>query len=421
MNKEELSNTNSNAIMKYMTYFKTTNHKKQTIDSRRYKLNMLFLRTKKDYDEITIDEILKILSEIKSTTAEVMKSPIRDFFRYYNRPEIYENIPSNSKVLRECLKDEESVLTEEEINKIIEAPKKLRDKAIIETFITTGIRNNELRNIKISDVNIDDPITTWIKIKRTKVNNYNSKTPISIVPNPEIPSAKFPKYLREWYRQNKDLPKETYLFYSESHGRYHQKLSKRGIQMIVESAQKNSGINKTITPHIFRHTSATYYGKVLNENMLRQKYGWKPNSNMVEKYCHHNEKQLEDIELKIAGYTEEEKTKGRICPQCNENNNLNEDYCIKCKFPLNPNELKKIYENTLKEKQETEKLKEKYEQELNELKEEIKDIQSFFSKIRWNYGKPHPKKGHILYMIPESLEPIEEQKYKKFKEKRKNK
>jgi site-specific recombinase XerD len=379
MTKNKISKFNQNAIEKFMKYQQSQFDNAQTLYNHKNYLNMLFSKTNKKYTEIKLDDIITILSQVKPTTAETMKPTIRNFFKYYNRSDIAEHIPSNSKVLARQTKGKEAVLTPEEINKIIEAPKELRDKAIIETFLTTGIRNNELRNIKLSDIDINDNITTWVTIHRTKTNTTNVEERIPIVPNPDNPIARFPTYLRQWYKINKHLPQSTHLFYSKSRNKYHQQLSKRGIQIIIENAHKHSEINKTITPHIFRHTAATYDGKILVRNLLCQKYGWKENSRMLEKYCHHDEIQLEDQLLKLAGLTEEEKTKGRKCPNCGEINNIHEETCTKCHQILNPDKLNEIYENNLKTTEDLNKTKEnyyrdktKYEKDIEHLKNTIK-------------------------------------------------
>lgn len=382
MKKYKILEFNKKAIDNFINIQKASYDNTTTLGNHKNYLIMLFSRTNKKYTKITLKEVIEILTNIRLTTAEVMKPTIRKFFKYYKIPEISENIPSNPKVLSRQTKGLESVLTPDEINKIIETPKdNLRDKAMIETFITTGIRNNELRNIRISDINISDNITTWVTIQRTKTNTTNNEEKIPIVPNPDNPVARYPKYLIEWYKQNKHLPEDAYLFYSKSQNRYQKQLSKRGMQLIIKRAHMESGINKKITPHIFRHTSATYDGKNLIRNMLCTKYGWTLNSKMLQKYCHHDENQLEEQLLKNAGFTEEEQTKGKKCPNCGEINNINEETCIKCHTIINPDKLTEIYENNLKHSTEFNKIKDdyyrdkiKYEKEINNLNKTINNL-----------------------------------------------
>jgi integrase/recombinase XerD len=403
MKNNKISKINENAIEKFINFRNLKIDNQNTLDNDRNYLRMFFSKTTKKYNEITLNDTIKILSDFKPTTSEVIKNTIKMFYRYYKKPKIYKNLPSNSKVLSRNSKGEEAVLTPKEIDKIIEAPKELRDRAIIETFITTGIRNNELRNLKFSDVNINDPITTWIKVKRTKTENNNTKLNIPIVPNPENPTAKTPIQLRNWYKINENLPRDTYLFYSKARNNYGNKLSRKGLQEIVENARKNAKINKKVTPHIFKHTSATYDGQFLSENMLRQKY-WTPRSNMAYKYCHHNEKQLETQLLKIAGYTQEEQDKGRICENCHESNNITDDYCKKCNYPISPKKLTKTLEEALTIQQETKKMTENFYREKRKLDKNIKGLNEEIKQLKeeWDkqYFQSQEERQHMFNMIP---------------------
>jgi len=347
---------------------------------------MLFSKTNKKYDEIELDEILEILTKLKPTTAEVMKPTIRKFYKHHKNSAISENIPSNSKVLSRQTKGKESVLSPDEINKIIETPKDPRDRAIIETFITTGIRNSELRNIKISNININDNITTWITIARTKTNTTCTEQKIPIVPNPKNPVAKFPKHLRQWYKMNQHLPQDNYLFYSKTNNTYNKQLTKRGLQLIIDRTKIKAEINKKITPHIFRHTSATYDGISLTQNMLCQKYGWENNTKMLKKYCHHNEKQLEQQLIELAGLTEEEQTKGRTCPNCGEINNINDETCKKCNRIIHPKKLEELYNKNLLIAKEINKTEEdnyiEKENQINAISKLEKDNEELNKKIK---------------------------------------
>ena len=43
-------------------------------------------------------------------------------------------------------------------------------------------------------------------------------------------------------------------------------------------------LNKKVYPHLFRHTSATYYANKLNRQELCYRYGWKFSSDMPDVY-----------------------------------------------------------------------------------------------------------------------------------------
>ena len=60
-----------------------------------------------------------------------------------------------------------------------------------------------------------------------------------------------------------------------------------------------SVLNKTITPHILRHSSATYYCNLLNRHQLCYRMGWAMSSKMPDRYIDRSGI-LEDETIKIV-------------------------------------------------------------------------------------------------------------------------
>ena len=318
-------------IDEYITHLKTKTDRISTINNHTNYLKKFSRDMNKSFSKVTIKNIEKWLSNHKNPrTAETKKGCLRAFFKYHNKTDISNSIQSNYKVLRELTKGEEAKLEPAEINKLINTPRELEHKALIETFIITGARLSEIQNLKINDVKLNNT-TIWFY-----VNGKTGKREIPVIPNSENPVAINPKNFKALYNLNKDKEENTYIFMSRSRNRKGKKLTKRGIQTIIKNAKEEAKISKKVTPHIFRHTSASYDGEYLNEQLLCQKYGWQIGSIQARRYCHFNSTVLENNLKKQAGITKEDE-KGKICQICGEINNINNELCTRCKTPLNYN------------------------------------------------------------------------------------
>ena len=134
-------------------------------------------------------------------------------------------------------------LTEEEVSKLIEAalPKDergLRDRAILETFYSTGIRISELAGLSIEDIDFIGGIV--------KVMGKGKKE--RLVPIGERAIASIRAYLDSRKKQADTL------FLNKSKKR----ITTRGIRNIVRKYIRNAGIKQGVSPHTFRHSFATH-------------------------------------------------------------------------------------------------------------------------------------------------------------------
>ena len=151
---------------------------------------------------------------------EVLKKNIVNF----KTPKIPKNIPS--------------VMTMEEVKKLINSAGSYKTKMIIQFLYSSGLRLSELINLKINDLELKEKMG-WVR------KGKGSKDRMFII------SEHLAKELNEYI---KTLDKnEIYLFPGRNGT-----LSSRNIQKIVESAAKRAGIKKKVTPHKIRHSFATH-------------------------------------------------------------------------------------------------------------------------------------------------------------------
>ena len=139
-----------------------------------------------------------------------------------------------------------SFLTEDEITKLIDAvvPKDeadilaIRDKAILETFYSTGMRISELVSLDTRDVDFFSGIA--------KVMGKGKKE--RIVPIGELAISAIRHYLA---RRKKDIPA---LFLNKNSSR----ITDRGVRNIVDKYLRIAALKHGISPHSLRHSFATH-------------------------------------------------------------------------------------------------------------------------------------------------------------------
>lgn len=137
-----------------------------------------------------------------------------------------------------------------EINALIGAidlstPEGERNRAILETLYGCGLRVSELVNLKLSDLYFEEGF-----IKVTGKGNKQRFVPISTV------NKKYIDLYRNEVRVQLHLQKEykDYLFLN----RRGKPLTRAMIFTIIKRLAKKIGLDKTISPHTFRHSFATH-------------------------------------------------------------------------------------------------------------------------------------------------------------------
>ena len=143
----------------------------------------------------------------------------------------------------------------------------------------TGARISELMELKRCDIKFDK-FGAILRIPTVKRRSDNMFRSIRI--NASLPS------LEKWLIQIPD--KSDQYVWTEIKNK-NKRMSYDSAYVMIKYTMKMSGIKKNIYPHIFRHSSVTYWhAKGLPEGVLKKRVGWTADSNMLRRYSHINER-----------------------------------------------------------------------------------------------------------------------------------
>lgn len=209
-------------------------------------------QTPSEVTAATLNGFLKWISELGMTPASQSRiiSGLRSFYKYCLQEGIVKHDPT---ALIETPKQKKSLpdtLSFNEIETILNAidlstPKGTRNRAMLETLYSCGLRVSELVNLKISCL--------YLSLGFIRVVGKGDKERLVPVGESAI------KYLTI-YLDNirvhiaKNSTNEDIVFLN----RRGNKLSRVMIFIIIKDLAKSTGITKQISPHTFRHSFATH-------------------------------------------------------------------------------------------------------------------------------------------------------------------
>ena len=214
------------------------------------KNNLNYLTVK--YKDVSNFTLFLAKQNYKSTTINRIDSSIRSFYNYLELEEKINGNPfkaaSNLKVpkrLPNYFKYDEYLTM---ISVIDKDDYEYRNRLILEMLFATGLRVSELSNIKIKDIDFSErEIKIMGKGSKERIVFYNKECAIVL-----------DSYLKECRSKLLNGKDSEYLFINH----LGDKLTDRGIRLIIDKIVKKSCIKSKVSPHTFRHTFATM---LLNE------------------------------------------------------------------------------------------------------------------------------------------------------------
>ena len=174
---------------------------------------------------------------------------LRTFFNYCMRAGIVSSNPAKEVATPKIPKRVPKFLTVDEVFSLLDAAAGedvlgSRDRAILELLYASGLRVSELVGLNIEDVDL--------KSQTVRVLGKGRKE--RIVPMGEKARASLETYLQKRHQLLGKSTTEKGFFLNRHGGR----LTARSIERLLGKYIKRSGLQKTVTPHVLRHTFATH-------------------------------------------------------------------------------------------------------------------------------------------------------------------
>ena len=263
-----------------------------------------------DFDKIDLEDLRYFLLQLKkSSFSDLFKNKVKGFIQKFLRWKFknwsekfdnFEDVKFNSDAERKKPITPETLLTEEEIEKMSEAEKSLFWKTFLKVQYSGGLRTLETRSLEWSKISFNDDGFSAIKVSSKKNVNATSK-------EREIPLGKGATYfLLELKKQQKSLgisskwvfpsPRDPTKHISKAVNSWFRKLSKRVIgreevnyslrhkkatelksfikknQMSLDNATEFMGHSEKQFNKTYSHMSKKEIVKIMQEQI----YGFKP-------------------------------------------------------------------------------------------------------------------------------------------------
>ena len=242
----------------------------RTLANYKYTLDMFSERVNKSVSKITADDIrgyISYLSEargLRETSLQTHISVLRAFFSWLLMEErIKKNPMLKIRSLKLDKKNARQALSVEELERLRDACKGYREKALVEFLVSTGCRLSEVAQLNVADLDFNNRSVTV-------TGKGNKERPVYF-------SIRARLMLQEYIKERKGgeglfvSSKTPYL-----------PLKPRAIQRIIHGLSVRAGLDARVHPHLLRHTFATHalnsgmdvtaIYAAMNEDVIRHQY-----------------------------------------------------------------------------------------------------------------------------------------------------
>jgi integrase/recombinase XerC len=184
----------------------------------------------------------------KATMARKLAT-LRSFFKFLNKRNLTQNNPMVSIRTPKQEKRLPKFMTEEQVSKLLTTPKDTdilgaRDKAMLESMYSTGIRVSELIGLNLEDVDVAGAVI--------RVRGKGKKE--RLAPMGQTALNAVAKYLTMRVNMVKDGAPAGPLFINK-HGK---RLSTRSVRRKLDKYLTEAQLDPDISPHTLRHSFATH-------------------------------------------------------------------------------------------------------------------------------------------------------------------
>lgn len=235
---------------------------------------------------------------LKKSTQNYYLIALRSLLEFFVEKNIASLPPGKIKLAKDKSDREIKFLKLEQIEKLLLAPDTsgqigLRDRAMLETLFSTGLRVAELAALNREQLKIADPV----KNLEVAVAGKGGKVRTVYF------SERAARWIKKYLDQRQDMDSALFINYkrgAEKSGAS-RRLTVKSIEDIVKKYVKIAGLPVMATPHTIRHSFATDLLTQGVDLRLVQEFLGHRNIATTQIYTHVTSKQLYDVHKKLHG------------------------------------------------------------------------------------------------------------------------
>lgn len=242
--KQEVQKNNTKILNKFISAKEIEGCSTRTLNYYRDNINKMLDTVNLQINEITTEILRNYLSDYKSNssagmvTIDNIRRTLSSFFAWLENEDYIVKSPVRRIHKVKTTRKVKETLTDENLEKLRDTCLNVRDLAMLELLISTGMRVGELTRLNISDINFQERSCIVL-------GKGNSEREVYF-------SAKSKMYIEKYLETRVDDNGALFVSLIKP---YH-RLGISGIEIIIRNLGKSANINK-VYPHKFRRTMAT--------------------------------------------------------------------------------------------------------------------------------------------------------------------
>lgn len=231
-------------LQMYLAVKKLDGLSKKTLKNYYYQLMKFAGHLIKPIASITTSDLRMYLAarckDMKATSMNGQITILKSFFSWLHSEEYIPKNPMLRIKQTKVPKRLRHALTQEEIELLRQACKTHREKALIEFLVSTGCRLSEVVNINQQDID-------WYEMSLNVIGKGNKERKVYF-------SVKAKILIKKYLNTRKDSNSALFV---ASKGK-NLRLGGRSVEREIKKVTMRAGIDKSVYPHLFRHSFATH-------------------------------------------------------------------------------------------------------------------------------------------------------------------
>ena len=242
--KKEIQKNNEEILNKFISSKEIEGCSVRTLKYYKDNITKMLDTVNLPINEITTETLRNYLSNYKNNstagmvTIDNIRRTLSSFFAWLENEDYIVKSPVRRIHKVKATKKVKETLTDENLEKLRDTCSNVRDLAILELLISTGMRVGELTRLNIADMNFQERSCIVL-------GKGNSEREVYF-------SAKSKMYIKKYLEMRTDNNEALFVSLIKPYNR----LGISGIEILIRNLGKEANINK-VHPHKFRRTMAT--------------------------------------------------------------------------------------------------------------------------------------------------------------------